>query len=56
MSYAFTDDGRGFIGRDGRGRIYFDGNNSTIYSSEWKGNQQLGMFLDVDDGVIKLHA
>jgi len=37
MSYAFKDDGTGFIGKDGRGRIYFDGNNANIYSSEWLG-------------------
>lgn len=56
MSYAFKDDGTGFIGKDGRGRIHFNGNNAQIYSSNWKGNENLGMFLDVDDGVIRLHS
>jgi len=28
MSYAFKDDGTGFIGKDGRGRIYLDGEKS----------------------------
>jgi hypothetical protein len=28
MSYAFKDDGTGFIGKDGAGRIYLDGNKS----------------------------
>jgi len=28
MSYAFKDDGTGFIGKDGSGRIFFDGENS----------------------------
>ena len=56
MSYAFKEDGTGFIGKDGRGRIYFDGDKSTIYSSNWKGNHQQGMFLDVDDGIIKLNS
>jgi hypothetical protein len=32
MSYAFTEDGTGFIGKDGMGRILFDGNKSTIKS------------------------
>lgn len=56
MAYAFKDDGTGFIGRDGRGRIYFNGQNSTIYSSEWIGNEPLGMLLDLDDGVIQLNS
>lgn len=56
MAYAFKDDGTGFIGRDGRGRIWFNGNDSTIYSSNWKGNEPLGMFLDIDDGIIKLQG
>jgi len=28
MSYAFKDDGTGFIGKDGKGRIMFNGNSS----------------------------
>lgn len=56
MAYAFKDDGTGFIGKDGRGRIIFDGNKSTIYSNNWKGKYQAGMYLDVDDGIIKLHS
>lgn len=56
MSYAFKDDGSGFIGKDGRGRIYFNGTNSTIYSSMWLGNEPLGMLLDIDDGVIELRS
>jgi len=35
MSYAFKDDGTGFIGKDGRGRIFFDGEKSQIFSSDW---------------------
>jgi hypothetical protein len=38
MSYAWKDDGTGFIGKDGLGRINFDGNNSTIYSANYKNN------------------
>lgn len=36
MSYAWKDDGTGFIGKDGLGRINFDGNKATISSSEYK--------------------
>ena len=56
MSYAFKDDGTGFIGKDGKGRIYFDGNSSTIYSSNWLGNTQQGMLLDIDDGYLKMQC
>ena len=56
MAYAFKDDGTGFIGKDGRGRIVFDGHKSQIYSNNWKGTDQCGMFLDIDDGVIKLQS
>jgi hypothetical protein len=54
MSYAFKDDGTGFIGKDGSGRIYFDGKSSQIYSNEWRGNSPQGMLLDIDDGYIKM--
>ena len=36
MSYAFMDDGTGFIGKDGLGRINFNGNKATIYSTSYK--------------------
>ena len=52
MSYAFKDDGTGFIGKDGRGRIYFNGNKSVIYSSQWL-DKQLGMALDLDNGILE---
>ena len=56
MSYAFKDDGTAFLGKDGHGRIYFNGNKATIYSAGWiaNNNQRSGMLLDVDDGIIKI--
>ena len=54
MSYAFKDDGTGFIGKDGSGRIYFNGQSSQIYSNQWRGNNHQGMLLDIDDGYIKM--
>ena len=56
MAYAFKDDGTGFIGKDGRGRIIFDGNKSQIYSNNWNGNDHLGMLMDIDDGYIKMQS
>lgn len=58
MSYALKDDGTAFFGKDGRGRIYFDGNSAQIYSSnwiDWKSAPSIihnGMFLDIDDGKL----
>lgn len=59
VSYALKDDGTAFFGKDGRGRIYFDGNKAQIYSSGWTDwaqltNQHKGMFLDIDDGILKV--
>lgn len=45
MSYAFTEDGKAFLGKEGRGRIYFDGDNSTIYSKNYTNNY--GMKIDL---------
>ena len=52
MSYALKDDGTAFFGKDGRGRIYFDGNNALIHSSSWKFRNPEGMMLDLDDGIL----
>jgi hypothetical protein len=57
MSYAFKEDGTAFIGKSGKGRIYFNGDNGTIYSGSWEINQSSptngnGMMIDLDDGTI----
>lgn len=56
MSYALKDDGTAFFGKDGKGRIYFNGNKAQIYSAHWIANTQEknGMLIDVDDGYIKM--
>ena len=54
-AYAFLEDGTGYIGKEGKGRIWFDGKDSQIYSSNWKGDRNLGMLLDIDDGYIDMH-
>lgn len=53
MSYAFKEDGTGFIGKDGKGRIFLGGDNSTIYSNNWLINKT-GMMMDLDDGYIHM--
>ena len=45
MSYAFKEDGTAFIGKDGRGRIYFDGNDAKIYSASYENGA--GMMIDL---------
>lgn len=64
LSYAFTDEGNGFIGKSGKGRIYFDGNKAEIRSGAWDISYQQnpgaqpyahsGMLLDLDDGFIRM--
>jgi hypothetical protein len=54
LSFAFKEDGTAFIGKSGRGRIELDGNNGTLKSSLWTTENETGMFLDLDDGVLKL--
>ena len=66
MSYALKDDGTAFFGKDGKGRIYFNGNNAQIYSADWTNpltkNNNLyaqshkGMLLDINDGVIDIRG
>ena len=46
MSYAFKEDGTAFIGKSGKGRIVFNGDDSTIKDAS--GN----MTIDLDDGLI----
>lgn len=52
MSYALKDDGTAFFGKDGRGRIYIDGNNATIKSASWRYDKPEGMMIDLDDGIL----
>lgn len=47
-SFGFKDDGSAFIGKSGKGRIMFDGNNGYIASANWfKTNEE-----DSDGGFI----
>lgn len=54
LSFAFKEDGTAFIGKSGRGRIELDGNQGTLKSSAWTEENETGMHLDLDDGVLKL--
>lgn len=47
--YAFTEDGKAFIG-SGNGRINFDGTNAILYNSNYESNQ--GMLIDLDGSDI----
>lgn len=47
--YAFTEDGKAFIG-SGNGRINFDGTNATLYNSNYESNQ--GMLINLDGSDI----
>lgn len=45
QAYAFKGDGTGFIGKDGSGRIKFDGNESSIYSAGY--DDGYGMMINL---------
>jgi hypothetical protein len=53
MCYALKDDGSAFFGKDGKGRIELNGNESTISSSSYNNGRGKGMLIDLDDGVLK---
>lgn len=46
MAYALKEDGTAFIGKNGRGRIYFDGNDAKIYSATYN-TANIGMMIDL---------
>ena len=50
MSYAFMDNGMAFIGKDGRGRIDFNGNTGAISGGYDSSGQNPNMTIDLDDG------
>ena len=61
QSFAWKVDGTGFIGKSGKGRIEFDGNNGVIKSALWDGiiedgkiiqSGTQGMCIDLQDGHI----
>ena len=54
MSYAFKEDGTAFIGKSGKGRILFDGNESTISSESYSKLGAGGILIDLDDGYIDI--
>lgn len=60
MSYAFKDDGTAFIGKNGIGRIEFDGNQGIIKSAnfvEATNNQSgKGMKIDLTNNILELYS
>lgn len=52
MTYAFKDDGTAFIGASGKGRILFNGDQSTITSENYN-SLGVGLSIDLDDGIIQ---
>jgi hypothetical protein len=63
MSYGLKEDGSGFFGADGNGRIEFDGTSGIIRSAgwtlskdEWTLNNNSGTLLDLYDGMLLMHG
>lgn len=55
QSYGFNVDGTAFIGKSGKGRIHFDGNNGTITSGNYE-EDVAGMQIDLDDPFLKAYG
>ena len=59
QSFGFNVDGTAFIGKSGRGRIKFNGDNGTISSASFeqlKATGDSGMKIDLDDGIIDIYG
>lgn len=60
MSYGFKDDGTAFIGKDGGGRIEFDGENGIIKSANFispsENRPGSGTLIDLTAGSIELYS
>lgn len=54
MSYAFKDDGTAFIGKDGKGRIEFNGEEGIIQSAGFNLQNQIGSQFNLQDGSLFL--
>lgn len=52
QSFGFDINGTAFLGKEGQGRINFDGNHGTISSAT--DSSGAGMVIDIDDGVIEM--
>ena len=52
QAFAFKEDGTAFIGKEGRGRINFDGTSATIKSANiGEENDNIGIIIDLDGDV-----
>ena len=59
QSFGFLENGTGFIGKSGTGRIHFDGTSGTIQSANYsisKNNSENkeGTLIDLDNGFIDM--
>ena len=52
MSYAFMDNGKAFIGKDGKGRISFNGNDGSISGGYDSSGKNPNMTINLSDGQI----
>jgi hypothetical protein len=55
QSFGFRSDGTAFIGKNGKGRLLFNGSSGVIESSSFSNDAgNCGMRIDLDDGFIEL--
>ena len=51
QSFGFLSDGTAFLGKTGKGQIYFNGNKGTIQSGNYEKGKE-GMLIDLDDALF----
>ena len=57
LSFGFDIDGTAFLGKQGHGRILFDGNTGVIKSADIdNGEYARGMIIDLDDAFIDFYG
>ncbi len=52
QSFNFSVDGTAFLGKAGRGRIIFNGNDGVIKSASYDNSADAGMLIDIDNARL----
>ena len=55
QSFGIKTDGTSFLGKEGSGRIEFDGNKGTIKSGNYSETDHAGTCFDLDDGWLDVY-
>jgi hypothetical protein len=56
QSFGIKTDGTSFLGKEGSGRIEFNGNKGTIQSASYSVDEKIGTKIDLATGDIDLYT